>query len=666
MSARILFTAGLVALTACGDAVPTSTVQQSLRVSNGGFETGDFTGWTLLESSGVPMNGTMTIMNSTQVVSPNDSVFDFVDQFVVQESSPGLPITYTATDGSRLAAFLQNAAETQRLYQIVDVPDCGAFVRWDMAYTSHAAFDATMQFIAVNIRNSATDAILATPFKTTAAGSNLSEPTMTAFSQDVSAFDGQTIRLDFQVVASSSQIDVALDNIRVECDNPPLASPSPPSISFGSIAIGSAATPQPIVITNNGASDLIITAVSATPPFGVTTPTLPITVVPADTTTINATYTATAPGAQLGNISVVSNDQQSPTVIQLDGDGVGPFVAFDYSTLDFAPQRVGTTSPSRLVTITNTGTSDLMITSATTTAPFALVAPLATTLTPGNNAQVEITFSPTAAGLAQQNLVIASDAFGSPALLPLTGVGTTAILDIQPPMLVFGDVRAQLQSLAQPLALKNLGAAPITITAITSPAGLAVDGHPFPVTLLPGTQLVFDVKFAPTAPGPITDSISIATSQGTMQIPLVGTSVASALVADPATLDLGDSLTGEATNVAMVTLTNVTTGPVAIDGIVAGALAGADVIIDPPPPTTPILPGESIVFGIRFRPSDVGSFITSVDVTLQGTTQPDLSILVNGEGTAESGCCSANNRSTSWWLALATFISLRRRRRHRR
>ena len=225
----------VVSLAACGDEVPTRTTAQSVRVSNGSFESGDFSGWTLLESSGVATAGTIGIAVAGLTINQNDSVFDQADKSFVVQTSPGLPITYNATDGVRVGYFLQNAAETQRMYQLVTLPTCGSFLRWDMKYQTHAAFDAAAQFIAVNLRNTA-DTIVATPFKTGAAHPTV-EPSMIGFQQDLAAFDGQTLVLDFQIVAMTDRLDVAIDRIRIECDNPPIASPSPSSLGFAGSAI---------------------------------------------------------------------------------------------------------------------------------------------------------------------------------------------------------------------------------------------------------------------------------------------------------------------------------------------------------------------------------------------------------------------------------------------
>ncbi len=648
----------VVALGACGDAVGTSIVESALDVTNGSFEANDYSGWTLLGSSAEPTASTFGLAADGLTINAGESAFDHDDKVAVAQNSPGLPVTYNATDGNLVAFLLQNAPETQRMYQRVTLPTCGSFVRWDMAYESHAAFSVASQFIAINIRDEA-DTILATPFKTMG-GNPLVVAAMTEFEVDLSAFDGQMVGLDFEVSAPSP-LDVALDRIRIECDNPPIVTPSIPSHDFGGIMVGSTSAAQSIDLRNTGASDLTISAISALPPFTVTGPTLPITLPIGDSTTIMATFSPNSEGQALGEITIESDDQNSPTTISLAGEGLPPIVGIGVSQLDFGGQRVGTTSGSQIVSVTNNGGVDVTISSVTAAAPFAVVQPTNITIAPFDSAQFEVTFAPTAPGAALGDLVVTSDAAGSPTSIPLTGFGILGSLEVSPAALVFGDVRVALQSTSQPLTVQNTGDGPITITGITGP-GIAVDGAAFPVSLLPGAELTFEVTFTPSTAGPITGTLSIMTSTGNTQVPVSGTAVAEGLVADPAVIDLGSILAGEATNSFTVTLTNITSAPLAIETIDVG---DDQFVIDPAPPTTPILPGASIEFGVRFVPDGEGDAASTLTVVLQGASDSDVTIAVSGDGFVESGCCSANGQSSSVWLALATLVALRRRRRPR-
>jgi len=123
-----------LALAACAaPATSSETSALSSFVTNGSFETGDYTGWTLSEDSGQPTFGTWGIAADGQTVAAGASVFDFFNQVSVGESSPGLPITYHATDGAFVALQLQNGPERHRMFQTVSLPSCQPLLLWDMA-----------------------------------------------------------------------------------------------------------------------------------------------------------------------------------------------------------------------------------------------------------------------------------------------------------------------------------------------------------------------------------------------------------------------------------------------------------------------------------------------------------------------------------------------------
>jgi hypothetical protein len=88
--------AGLAVVCAAGAA-------QAAPITNGSFETGDYTGWTLSENSGFPDYGTWGIAASGETINIGDATFDFFDGVLVTQNSPGLPRTYVPTDGNFMA-----------------------------------------------------------------------------------------------------------------------------------------------------------------------------------------------------------------------------------------------------------------------------------------------------------------------------------------------------------------------------------------------------------------------------------------------------------------------------------------------------------------------------------------------------------------------------------
>jgi hypothetical protein len=74
------------------------------------------------------------------------------------------------------------------------------------------SFDAALQYLAINIRDTATDAILATVFKTTQGVDPQVVPVMTPYAADISAFAGMTVRIDVEMQVQLNFFDAAFDN----------------------------------------------------------------------------------------------------------------------------------------------------------------------------------------------------------------------------------------------------------------------------------------------------------------------------------------------------------------------------------------------------------------------------------------------------------------------
>jgi len=104
-------------------------------------------------------------------------------------------------------------------------------------------------------------------------------------------------------------------------------------------------------------------------------------------------------------------------------------VSFSPTALTFAAQDTGTISPSRLIAVTNSGTSSLFINSAAVpnTLDFRVVGDGCSglTLAVGTSCSMSIAFTPTQAGTRTAAFVLTDNAPNSPQSVPLTGTGTT-------------------------------------------------------------------------------------------------------------------------------------------------------------------------------------------------------------------------------------------------
>jgi ASPM-SPD-2-Hydin domain-containing protein/HYDIN/CFA65/VesB family protein len=201
------------------------------------------------------------------------------------------------------------------------------------------------------------------------------------------------------------------------------------------------------------------------------------------------------------------------------------------SSLAFGNVTVGVPSVKNFV-VTNSGTSDLVVSSVTLSGAGFSVSPLTFPLTikAGANQSVSVTFTPQAAGAVSGSASIASNASTSPVSVPMTGTGvTTAVGALNlPSNLSFGSVNVGASS-SQNLTLTNPSSVNVNVSTVTvSGAGFSstVNG-PFAVLAGKNTSvaIVFQPQTAGTASGTVTVASDAGNSPGTAS--LSGTGVGS-------------------------------------------------------------------------------------------------------------------------------------------
>jgi len=378
------------------------------------------------------------------------------------------------------------------------------------------------------------------------------------------------------------------------------------------VRVGVDATRQ-VKVTNVGSADLKITNASTSAPFS-NTSTFPI-----------------------GNALAIESDAANgPVSVALTGTGVEPAIDVGVSTIDFGLQRVGLTSQTRTVILTNTGTSALTVSAVGVSPPFVVTSQTSFVIQPSEAAPVDLTFTPTAEGVVTGSLTITHDAAGTSATVMITGTGTVAEIDASPTMLAFGEIRVNTSSPSQPLTVRNLGLAPLAITSLTAPTGFVISGQ-LPISVLPNAAVTFEVTFTPTTSGVIADTISIVTAAGTAGVTLTATAVASALTADLTTLELGDVRIGEASAARTVVVTNTTSAAISIG---SATTSDPQFVLDPPPPRTAIAAGETATFAMRFVPTIAGAATGQIDLVLADETAIELTVVVSGRGLDLTPSCS--------------------------
>ena len=466
-------------------------------------------------------------------------------------------------------------------------------------------------------------------------------------------------------------VDAGEEFISILLNQTPLPlSVSPKSLTFVSQLVGTSSATQAITVTNNGATATTIT-VAASGVFSQTNtcPVSPATLAVAASCTVNVAFNPSTTGLRNGMITIAHNLAGSPQTVALSGTGVAPVVSLGGTTsISFGNQLVGSSSTAQLVTLSNTGTATLTISSiaiaGTNSGDFSETNTCGTSVSAGANCSISVTFKPTATGARSASLTITDNASGSPHSVALTGMGTAPVVSLGGTTnLNFGNVPVGSTSTAQTFTLTNAGTAPLTITSIAvtgTNSSDFTDTNTCPAssaTLAAGASCTISVTFTPTATGSRTAGVSITDdAAGSPQsVSLTGTGVVAAVTLSPFTLTFTGQLITTTSAAQTVTLTNSGTAPLTISSI---ALSGANIgdfseSNTCPAPSATLAAGANCTISVVFKPTVTGNRVASVTVTDNANGSPQ-SISLTGTGTdyslaAASGAnCPANgNCSTS-------------------
>ena len=306
-----------------------------------------------------------------------------------------------------------------------------------------------------------------------------------------------------------------------------------PGLNFGNQNDGTTSAPLTITVTNTGNSTLNVSAVNITgtnaADFKQTNTCTTGGVAPQSTCAINVTFTPSISGTENATVSITDNAPDSPesTALTGVGEGTGPAVTLSPTRLTFATQVVGTTSAPQNVTLTNTGSAVLSITSITTTGDFAQTNNCGSTVAVNASCTIGVTFTPTTINTRTGTVSVTDNAPASPQTVTLTGTGT--YVSWSPASLTFGPQTVGTSSPPQTITFTNDGPSKLTIKSIV-PTG--TDNKDFTDTNNCGTSLPSQsscsiiVTFTPTAKELRTANITISDYLGsntTQNIPVSGT-----------------------------------------------------------------------------------------------------------------------------------------------
>jgi hypothetical protein len=228
--------------------------------------------------------------------------------------------------------------------------------------------------------------------------------------------------------------------------------------------------------------------------------------------------------------------------------------------LNFGYQDDGATSSPEIVTLTNTGNTNLTVTgvaiTGTNAGDFAETNSCGA-IVPQGTCPINVTFTPSIVGNESATLSVTDNAPGSPHTDSLTGygVGSGPTAVFAPTSLGFSTQLIGSKSAAKKVTLTNAGNVSLSISKVTISGDFAQTNN-CGTSLGAGLSCTFSVTFTPTAPNVRTGSIMITdNATGSPQsVLLTGTGTYVKLA--PATLAFGSITVGQSSQAMTATFSN--------------------------------------------------------------------------------------------------------------
>lgn len=204
----------------------------------------------------------------------------------------------------------------------------------------------------------------------------------------------------------------------------PVITVDPTTLDFGQVNVNSSSA-LIFNIENTGTADLLVSNITCDN-AAFTLNTTNTTITPGNNQDIEVTFLPTNATSYSGIITITHNATGSPSQVSVSGEGIAPNVTVDPSELDFGTVTVNEDS-TMTFNIANTGNADLEISNITSDNTEFTVNLTSITISPGNNQDIEVTFSPAAVTQYDGTIEITHNAAGSPFNVTVTGHGSPVV-----------------------------------------------------------------------------------------------------------------------------------------------------------------------------------------------------------------------------------------------
>ncbi len=373
---------------------------------------------------------------------------------------------------------------------------------------------------------------------------------------------------------------------------------------------------------------------------------------PRATCSFEISFSPTAVGPAEAFATITDDAPGSPHVLSVVGIGSGALAVLSSTSLSFGNQPQGSISASKAVTLFNQGNQPLTVTNLAPTGAdanqFALQSNNcdSNSIAGGASCTINVVFAPQGTASYQAEIDIIDNSGGLTAakqVIALTGTGVAAspIANLSPASLTFGTLAVATTSGPQPITLRNLGSAALTLSQLTftgsdaASFAVAPTGTTCPIgsTVAIGANCLVQIVFAPQTSGAKSATVNfIDNASGSPQsISLSGMAIAPTLQISPSPLTFAAQSVGTASPSQTITLSSTGTSSVTINGITVTGPNAADfsengncsAVLDA---------GASCQLIVIFKPVAAGNRSASISISDNAAGNPH-SVPVNGTAT---------------------------------
>ncbi|HEX8403192.1 MAG TPA: choice-of-anchor D domain-containing protein [Duganella sp.] len=442
----------------------------------------------------------------------------------------------------------------------------------------------------------------------------------------------------------------------------PTASLAPASLAFSGTSIGQTSAPLGSTLSNTGNAALNIGNIALS---GAAAGDYSLAggscangaiIAAGANCTVQASFRPTAAGARAATLTITHNATGGSSTVALSGTGNATpqaTIALSAPSINFGAQLTGAASAVSTINVTNSGQAPLAFSaidvSGANAGFFTLggSCAIATPLAAAASCTVTVQATPATAGAFAASLTLASNAANGNATVALSGTASAAApaLTATPSALAFGMQTIGAPAADQTVVLANTGNVAVAFTRVgliaSGSNAFTIAGSDCGATLAVGASCAVPVRFAPTAAGAFTTSLSVTSNAAALQVAITGSGTAQAVgipgLSETGPIAFADTQVGATAALHTTTFHNSGSAALSIATLTLnGSQPGDFVVGGTCAANTPVGAGASCAITTAFRPTAAGARSAGLLIVTDGGAQFTLPLSGNGVAVAVS------------------------------